>query len=166
MGGAGSAVVRHGYRVNKSEYFERIMPIEAIMAMVAHFATTAAAGRYRELDFSPWGGAYNRVRPDSTAFAHRDQLFLLKHTADLSPDASPAEKEAAHSWVTRSWTTVHPYGSGRVYPNFPDPDLDEWDPSYHGDNRKRLQQIKAVYDPSGFFGGAPPVPPIAESAQA
>jgi FAD/FMN-containing dehydrogenase len=151
LGGAGSEVVRHGYRVNKSEYFQQILSIEAITAVVAHFASTAAAGRYRELDFSPWGGAYNRVRPDSNAFAHRDQLFLLKHTADVSPDGSPAEKEAAHSWVARSWATVHPYGSGRVYPNFPDPDLDEWDPSYHGDNYERLQQIKALYDPSDFF---------------
>ena len=151
LGGAGSDVVRHGYRVNKSEYFQQILPIEAITAVVAHFATTAAVGRYRELDFSPWGGAYNRVRPDSTAFAHRDQLFLLKHTADVSPDASPAEKAAAHDWVTRSWATVQPHGSGRVYPNFPDPDLDEWDPSYYGHNYQRLQQIKALYDPSGFF---------------
>jgi FAD/FMN-containing dehydrogenase len=74
----------------------------------------------------------------------------------VSPDASPAEKAAAHDWVTRSWATVHPYGSGRVYPNFPDPDLDEWDPAYYGHNYERLQQIKAAYDPSGFFRADPP----------
>ena len=38
---------------------------------------------------------------------------------------------------------------------FPDPDLDEWDPSYHGRNRDRLLQIKAAYDPTGTFGGSP-----------
>jgi FAD/FMN-containing dehydrogenase len=103
----------------------------------------------------PWGGAYNRVRPDSTAFAHRDQLLLLKHTADVNPDASRAEKAAAHQWVTESWATVHPHGSGWVYPNFPDPYLDEWDPTYYGDNFDRLQQIKALYDPSGFFRAEP-----------
>ena len=35
LGGAGSEVVRHGYRVNKSEYFQQILPIEAITAVVA-----------------------------------------------------------------------------------------------------------------------------------
>ena len=57
--------------------------------------------------------------------------------------------------MTRSWATVHPHGSGRVYPNFPDPDLDEWDPSYYGHNYERLQQIKALYDPSDFFRADP-----------
>ena len=58
------------------------------------------------------GGAYNRVAEDATAFAHRGERFLLEHVAD-----------AADPWVDRSWTTAHADGSGRVYPNFPDPAL-------------------------------------------
>jgi hypothetical protein len=41
--------------------------------------------------------------------------------------------------------------SGWVYPNFPDPHLDEWDPTYYGHNYERLQQIKASYDSSDYF---------------
>jgi FAD/FMN-containing dehydrogenase len=46
---------------------------------------------------------------------------------------------------------VHPWGSGRVYPNFPDPDLDDWAQAYYGANYARLVKIKAKYDPHGVF---------------
>ena len=44
-----------------------------------------------------------------------------------------------------------PWGTGRVYPNFPDPDLEDWARAYHGTNLERLARIKARYDPDGFF---------------
>jgi FAD/FMN-containing dehydrogenase len=47
---------------------------------------------------------------------------------------------------------VHPLGSGGVYPNFPDPDLDDWSQAYHGANLDRLLRVKAEYDPDGVFG--------------
>ncbi len=147
----GGEIERHGHRYHKSEYFQRPLPTEAVTAQVEHFRGTALAGRYRELDFSPWGGAYNRVPTDATAFAHRDHLFLFKHTADVDPASPTAQKQAAHRWVTDSWATVHPYGSGAIYPNFPDPDLDDWDISYHGGNLERLREVAAAYDPNGLF---------------
>jgi FAD/FMN-containing dehydrogenase len=38
-----------------------------------------------------------------------------------------------------------------VYPNFPDPDLDDWGHAYYGANYARLVKIKAKYDPHGVF---------------
>jgi hypothetical protein len=105
----------------------------------------------RELDFMPWGGAYNRVRPDTTAFVHRAELFQLKHAVVIGTDTSPTQKTVAHRVVTRSWATVHPWGSGRVFQNFADPDLQDWAESYYGENVDRLMRIKAQYDPSNFF---------------
>jgi FAD/FMN-containing dehydrogenase len=46
---------------------------------------------------------------------------------------------------------VHPWGSGRVFPNFPDPDLEDWAQAYYGSNYDRLVRIKARYDPAGLF---------------
>ena len=46
---------------------------------------------------------------------------------------------------------VHPWGSGGVYPNFPDPDLQNWAYAYHGTNYDRLRRVKAAYDPDDFF---------------
>jgi FAD/FMN-containing dehydrogenase len=139
------------YPCLKSEFFRRPLPAEAIAWLVANLAEGRVAGQSRELDFTPWGGAYNRVRDDATAFVHRRELFSLKHTVIVDTDSSTAEKEAAQHWVTRSWTSVRPWGSGRVFPNFPDPDLEDWGHAYYGTNYERLLCAKRTYDPGNFF---------------
>jgi hypothetical protein len=99
----------------------------------------------------PWGGAYNRVRPDATAFVHRAELFQLKHAAVVDPPATTSAEAAAHRWAARSWASVHPWGSGRVFQNFADPDLEDWAGAYYGTNYDRLVRIKARYDAGNVF---------------
>jgi len=129
----------------------RPLPSEAVAALVENFLQGRASGESRELDFMPWGGAYNRVPPDATAFVHRDEVFQLKHAVVVDPEASTGEQEAAHRWVARSWASVHPWGSGRVFQNFADPDLEDWADAYYGPNYQRLVRVKARYDPASFF---------------
>ncbi|MER7250437.1 FAD-binding oxidoreductase [Kribbella sp. NPDC000426] len=116
---------------SKSEFFSSPLPRSAVAELL-----TAGC----ELNFTPMGGAYNRVPSDATAFAHRGERFLLEHAS--------TDRTA----VRRSWSIAHPHGSGRLYPNFPDPDVA--DPTvYHGRNYKRLLDIKQAYDPDHIFGG-------------
>jgi hypothetical protein len=140
-----------GHPLSKSEFFRRPLPAEAIDSLVENLVTGRASGQSRELDFTPWGGAYNRVVADATAFVHRDERFLLKHAVVVGPDASSGEREAARRWLARSWDLVRPWGSGGVYQNFPDPDLKAWARAYYGTNLDRLMRVKARYDPGGFF---------------
>ena len=144
-------VAQQPYLSSKSEFFRLPLPTEAIVALVQAFSPGRTEGESRELDFMPWGGAYNRVPADATAFVHRDELFQLKHAVVLDSQASTNEKEAAHRWVARSWGSVHPWGSGRVFQNFADPDLVEWPEAYYGTNLGRLASIKMRYDPDDFF---------------
>jgi hypothetical protein len=65
---------------------------------------------------------------------------LLEHIA-----AAPS------TWVDRSWAIAHADGSGGVYPNFSDPQLDDWAAEYHGGNYPRLAAVKKAYDPDRFF---------------
>ncbi|MDA0159452.1 ADP-ribosylglycohydrolase family protein [Solirubrobacter ginsenosidimutans] len=90
-----------------------------------------------EFDFSPLGGAYNRKAPDATAFPHRDARFLLK--------------VAGRDQATVDAAFPSDEGTGGVYPNFPEPDRDPWDPAYHLGNHQRLQELRAKYDPHGVF---------------
>ena len=136
---------------SKSGFFRGPLPREAIESLVENLAEGRVAGQSRELDFSPWGGAYNRVPADATAFVHRDGLFLLQHAVVTAPDASATGTEGARRWLGRSWELARPWGSGAAYPNWPDPDLEDWARAYHGANLDRLVSIKRRYDPEGFF---------------
>jgi FAD/FMN-containing dehydrogenase len=137
---------RPGHMFAKSEFFRRQLPPEAIAALVEDLATGRTASESRDLDFSPWGGAYIRTPPDATAFVHRDALFLLKHGAVVDAAAPASTREAARGWLASSWETAHPWGTGGVYPNFPDPTLNGSARAYHGANLDRLRRVKASYD--------------------
>jgi FAD/FMN-containing dehydrogenase len=141
---------RKGERFGRSEFFRRSLPVEAIGALVEELGRTRRAGQSRKLNFLPWGGEYNRVGVVDTAFAHRDERFLIEHVA-VDPAATPAARDAARRWTSRSWRCVHAWGSGGVYPNFPDPELSDPARAYHGANGERLRRVKRAYDPDGCF---------------
>ncbi len=138
-------------QVIKSEFFARPIPPEAISTLLQRITADRVAGQTRELDFSPWGGAYNRVRADATAFVHRKPLFWIKHAASITANADGGKQAAAQSWASSSWASVHPFGTGGVFPNFPDPDLDDWGHAYYGSNYDRLLAVKVRYDPGDVF---------------
>jgi hypothetical protein len=133
--------------VSKSEFFAQPLPTAAIETLVS-----AAAG---EVNFTPMGGAYNRVPAEATAFAHRGTAFLLELVAGAWPPSGEAALQATESGLRASLADVfaplEPYGSGRVYPNFPDPTLGDALTAYHAENLARLREIKQTYDPDGFF---------------
>jgi FAD/FMN-containing dehydrogenase len=135
----------------KSEFFSAELPGEAVLALLDTLTSNRRAGQAREVSFLPMGGAYNRVPATATAFAHRDQRFLLEHLATVDLRASAAEQEAARPWVLASWTAVHPWASGRVYPNFPDLGLTDWADAYWAGNHQRLRDVKRRYDPDNVF---------------
>ena len=116
-------------------------------------------GESRELDFTPWGGAYNRTPSEATAFAHRAERLLLKHAVVLESDAGEPDRDAGRTWLTRSWAIAHEWGSGGVFPNFPDPDLTGWARAYHGSNYERLTRVKAGLDPDNVFRFHQSLPP-------
>jgi FAD/FMN-containing dehydrogenase len=149
--GPGEVPSPQGFGFSKSEFFRQPLPRDAIAALMKHFSAGRIAGMVRVLDFTPWGGAYNRMQPDATAFVHRTERFLLKHDVILTAEAPSKAHRAARSWLARSWKLVHPWGSGGVYPNFPDPDLEDWASAYYASNYDRLRRVKATYDPDNFF---------------
>jgi FAD/FMN-containing dehydrogenase len=125
--------------VSRSEFFSRPMPASAVVPLIDELVSGTAPGR-RELNFTAMGGAYNRVPADATAFVHRGERFLLDHVA-----------REGDRWLDQSWALAHAFASGRVYPNFPDPGLDDWAAAYHGGNAERLRAVKRGYDPDRLF---------------
>jgi FAD/FMN-containing dehydrogenase len=123
----------------RSELFTTNLPTTAVTALLDELTSGQPRSR-RQLTFTALGGAYDRVAADATAYAHRTQRFMLEHLAS-----------GTDAWVDRSWAISHPHGSGRVYPNFPDPKLRHPGPAYHGSNLARLRAVKRHYDPTRLF---------------
>lgn len=126
----GLSALAPGPVTSRSHFFRRPVPAEALL-------DTLVPGW--ELNFTPMGGAYNRIHPTATAFAHRSERFMIEHVS------------ADTDWVHASWAEVHRHASGGVYPNFPDPHLADPLPAYHGVNPARLKEIKKRYDPAGLL---------------
>jgi len=131
----------------RSEFFSRPMSERTTDSVVALLGGREGA-RNRRLTFTAMGGAYNRPAEDATAFAHRNERFMLEHVG--APD---------DPWIDASWSTAHPEGSGRVYPNFPDPALSDPLWAYHAGNGPPLSAIKRLYDPDRFFDFPQAIPP-------
>jgi FAD binding domain/Berberine and berberine like len=136
----------------KSEFCREPLPAGAVEALVELFVRGRRPGEARKLDFMPWGGAYNRLPADATAFPHREELFLLEHSVVVPADFDAAATDAARGWLSHSWELVHPSGSGGVYGNFPDPDLPDEHRAYWGGNLERVRSVKAKYDPERVLG--------------
>jgi FAD/FMN-containing dehydrogenase len=136
--------------LSRSEFFEQPLPEEVVPQLITLLTEGPRSGQSRQLSFMPWGGAYNETPSEETAFAHRGELFLLEHVVTVDAAASDAQANGEH-WLHRSSREVAPWGSGRVYPNFPILDLDDWPYAYHGDNYARLLMIKQTYDPDHLF---------------
>lgn len=137
---AGDDAVDTRFAYLHSEYFRQVVPAADL---IARLTADRRPGEERELDFSPWGGTYNRVPADATAFPHRDARFLLKQTATV------AARDAPGGWLDESYALTHPYGTGGAYPNFPEPGLP--DEVYYLGNTSRLRRIRAAYDPQALF---------------
>ncbi|MEV7629014.1 FAD-binding protein [Actinoplanes sp. NPDC089786] len=124
----------------RSEFFRSTLPAAELLERLI---TDRTPGEERELDFTPWGGAYNRLPADATAFPHRDARFLLKQTATVRADQQPS------SWLDDSYQLTHLHGTGGAYPNFPEPQLNT--EAYYLTNTDRLRRLNAVHDPSSLF---------------
>jgi FAD/FMN-containing dehydrogenase len=129
----------------RTRFFRDALPADAIAELVDGLVRDRPRAEVRELDISPWGGAYNRVQADATAFPHRAERFLVKHSVATAPPARPSE------WLARSWAALAEWGTSGAYVNFPDPELADPGAAYHGPNLPRLRAIKARYDPDEVF---------------
>jgi FAD/FMN-containing dehydrogenase len=110
------------------------------------------------LDAAPWhrgvasfiqhGGAIARVKPDATAYWHREagHTVLLVGTWDEAADA-----ERSTQWTRTGWASLEPQTDG-FYVNFMAPDDSERRVlRTYGANHARLAAIKKRFDPTNLF---------------
>ncbi len=101
------------------------------------------------------GGAISRVRPDETAFVHRDARFLIAYQTNWE---KPDDDQANLDWCENIYEAMRPYVKGGAYVNIPDRTLADWPSAYYGDNLRRLVEVKRAYDPDDVFHFAQSIP--------
>jgi hypothetical protein len=124
--------------------FVKSLNKEVISALVANYGKPGTA----IIQIRWLGGAVARVKPDATAFAHRDyEAFIL--AAALVPFATPPEQ--GHKISQEAWKPLQSFASG-AYVNFL---TDTGDSSvaavYPKATLTRLAKVKATYDPDNVF---------------
>jgi FAD/FMN-containing dehydrogenase len=93
------------------------------------------------------GGAMLDVAPDATPFPHRDGYL----TSILPQWDDPAQDDEIIEWTDQVYKQLLPYTVEGVYANHLGTDADERVAEAYGANFKRLQELKAKYDPTNFF---------------
>lgn len=93
-------------------------------------------------------GAYSRVRPDATAFAHRTSPYDL---IIFSAWEDPAVAEANRSWARGLLAAMQPFAGDSVYVNEMSDDDRHRIRQAYGPNYDRLAAIKKKYDPTNCF---------------
>ena len=94
------------------------------------------------------GGAISRVRPDETAFVHRDARFLIAYQTNWT---SADDDQENLDWAENIYAAMSPYVTGGAYVNIPDRTLRDWPWAYFGANLPRLMKVKRAYDPDNVF---------------
>ncbi|REL33541.1 FAD-binding oxidoreductase [Rhodohalobacter sp. SW132] len=96
----------------------------------------------------PVDGAAHEAGSDETAWNKRDAWWSM---VIVGVDPDPENTEKIKTWARDYWKAVHPHTLGGSYINFMMEEGQDRVEASYGDNYKRLQKVKAKYDPENFF---------------
>lgn len=144
-------IERYAFSLARGGFFDGIVPVDGLAELVAAVTEDGFPGTRRDFNLIAFGGACNRVTPDSTAFVHRNNRFYAGYSVDMHPVATPEGAQAGREWIDASWEVLQRWSTGHSYQNFMDPSLADYQRSYYGANHSRLTQIRDRYDPERFF---------------
>lgn len=146
--------------LTKSAYINGPLPQEGIKKMISRFSNQFWPNASREgtFKFFSWGGQYNRIAPDETAFVHRSAAFVIESDASWHVGDPQSVIDASRDWIQDLFEDLRFYFNGSAYQNFIDPTLEDWELAYYGANFPRLVDIKRKYDPDNFFKFAQGIP--------
>jgi FAD/FMN-containing dehydrogenase len=134
-------------------YYWKSLYLNELSDDVIRLACDAGADRPTPLStVEVWalGGAMGRVRPEATAFYHRDAPFLLTIEANAE---DPETDEANIAWVRRWHQDATRFSRGGTYFNFGGfwEGGEEVLAQSFGANYPRLREVKIRYDPENVF---------------
>jgi FAD/FMN-containing dehydrogenase len=148
----------------KSDFFAKPLDAAGINVLLHGIEALAgvrgAAGGNGSISFDALGGAVNRVKPQATAFVHRDALWVSQYYTDWTWPRSASGRTNQFKWMTSFYDALHPHANGQAYQNYIDADLKDWQSEYYGINYPRLQEVKTTYDKKRLFNFPQAIQPL------
>jgi len=92
-------------------------------------------------------GAASRVGPSETAFAQREESYVMNMIALWDE----GEANTHIGWARTFWTAVEPFAASGVYVNYLGNEGEERIRASYGANYSRLVTLKNTYDPTNLF---------------
>ncbi|MCG5219380.1 BBE domain-containing protein [Streptosporangium soli] len=153
-----------GLYKGKSAYLRKRFTDEQADTAYDHLVTSAPEGAQGGLWLASYGGQVNAVAPGATAMPQRDSILKAIY---LSTWEKNDEKNL--DWIRGFYRKMYEKTGGvpvpgdnadGAYINYPDVDLADpkwntsgvpWHTLYYKDNYRRLQQVKARWDPRNVF---------------
>jgi FAD binding domain/Berberine and berberine like len=105
------------------------------------------------------GRQVNALRPDATAFAHRDSDWLMTINLSWGTDTSDELLRQNREWLNGFYAAMIAFATPGSYQNFPDPSLTNYLESYYLGNLGKLRRIKKTVDPTRVFIYPQAIPP-------
>lgn len=118
-----------------------------------------------EIFLGQLGGRVSRVKPEATAYPHRDANFVINlHTRWRDP----ADDQRCIEWTRALFADLAPWATGGVYVNFMPDDETGQDRlrAAYGPHWNRLTRVKRRYDPENFFRMNQNIQPAAQEQEA
>jgi FAD/FMN-containing dehydrogenase len=150
----------------KSAYMRRGFPDDQIAAFWKHLNRDDFIGPASLVMITAYGGRINTVSPSATVVPQRDSVLKLHYVSFWT---DPADDPAHLSWIREFYQDVYSATGGVPAPtdvtdgcfvNYADVDLGDpvrntsgvpWHDLYYKDNYRRLQAVKAAWDPRNVF---------------
>jgi hypothetical protein len=120
---------------------------EALRTMIDCFANCPTP--MGTLFLERFHGAVARVAVTDTAFPHRAHGYNLLVASQW---LDPKDNDACIAWARQTYSAIQPFMGINRYVNYlADDERGEEVLTAYGPNYRRLQQIKAKFDPENFF---------------
>lgn len=128
-----------------STFVDKLLPSEAIHAI--KLALDTAVNERANIYFLACGGFMRKIPRKATPFWNRKSLFFFEWE---QPWVDDQQADRSIIWVENLRLALQPFLQGS-YVNVPDFNIVDWKKQYYGRNFKKLEKIKAKYDPDNLF---------------
>ncbi|CUR55621.1 putative Lipoprotein [metagenome] len=147
--GPGGSLTREAFGATSHVAYDKLSSV-GISTLLDQVQGAQSSGLVEAgLSMDALGGKVADLDPADTAFVHRRALMTVQYTATLGGGVGSAR--AADAYVRDFRAAMVPSWGQHAYVNYADASLTDYQDAYFGANASRLAQVRADYDPDGFF---------------